>query len=170
MVNPMTMDRSTMMGVSGMPMSGAPVPTMPVTMPAMPSMMPNMLMVPRCTVRMEKCINGVKIHCVCSDAMATSLVQNLCAMQTGQMVGCYVTMNGQTVCSVNFCCCMCTVEKTADGVCIHCTTGDATCCQVVQCCADCCCNCCVTGCVCCVTMGGMPICCGPCESMVIKKK
>ncbi len=168
MVNAMTMDRTSMMGVSGMPMTGTPMnyPTMPATMPTVP----NMMMVPRCTVRMEKCSTGVKIHCVCSEAMAVSMLQNLCAMQAGQMVGCYVTMNGQTVCCVNFCCCVCTVEKTADGVCINCTTGDATCCQVVQCCADCCCNCCVTGCVCCVTMGGMPICCGPCESTVAKKK
>jgi hypothetical protein len=28
----------------------------------------------------------------------------------------------------------------------------------------------VTGCVCCITMGGMPVCCGTCESMVSKKK
>ena len=108
----------------------------PVTYPSMPAMMPsvpNMMMVPRCTVRMEKCTTGVKIHCVCTEAVAVSMVQNLCSMQASQMVGCYVTMNGQTVCSVNFCCCVCTVEKTVDGVCIHCTTGDATCCQVVQC-------------------------------------
>lgn len=167
MVN-MTMDRTSMMGVSGVPtMTG-----MPSTYPTMPGMMPgvpNMMMVPRCTVRMEKCTTGVKIYCVCTESVAVAMVQNLCMMQAGQIVGCYVTMNGQTVCSVNFCCCVCTVEKTADGVCISCTTGDATCCQVVQCCADCCCNCCVTGCISCVTMGGMPICCGPVE-MVGKKK
>jgi hypothetical protein len=169
MVNSMTMDRTGMMGVTGMsPMTGSPM-TYP-TVPTMMSALPNMMMVPRGTIKVEKCTNGVKIHCCCSDSVAVSMVQNLCLMQQGQMVGCCVMMNGQNVCSINMCCCVCTVEKTADGVCISCTTGDATCCQVVQACAECCVTCCVTGCVCCVTMGGMPVCCGPCETMTTKKK
>lgn len=168
MVNAMTMDRTGMMGVSTVPM----MPGAPMAAPAMPSMMPavpNMMMVPRGIIKFEKCSTGVKIYCSCSDAVAVSMVQNLCMMQAGQMVGCNVTMNGQSLCCVNFCCCMCSIEKTADGVCISCITGDTTCCQVVQCCADCCCNCCVTGCMCCVTMGGMPICCGTCETIGKKK-
>ncbi len=80
MVNAMTMDRTSMMGVSGMPMTGTPMnyPTMPATMPTVP----NMMMVPRCTVRMEKCSTGVKIHCVCSEAMAVSMAQRFCTMET----------------------------------------------------------------------------------------
>jgi hypothetical protein len=168
MVNAMTMERTGMMGMMNVPaMSGGPMPS-----PAMPAMMPaipNMMMVPCGTIKFEKCPTGVKIHCSCTDPMAVSMVQNLCMMQMGQMAGCNVMMNGQTMCCCNFCCCMCTVEKTADGVCLVCTTGDSACCQAVQSCADCCCACCIPGCVCCVTMGGMPVCCGPCEMMGKKK-
>ena len=36
------------------------------TMPAAPQWM----MVPRCTIKMEKCTGGMKITCTCDDAMS----------------------------------------------------------------------------------------------------
>lgn len=151
-----------------MGMMGVTYPTVtPSTVPTMPSV-PGMMVVPRGVMKFEKCTGGVKIYCVCEDALSISMVQNLCTMLQGGMVGCCVTMNGQTVCTCNFCCCNCTWEKTTNGVCFTCISGDANCCTMVQCCADCVCTCCMPGCVCCLTIAGTPICCGTCE--VVKKK
>ncbi len=57
MTSTMMMERPTM----GMP--GA-APGMSTT--ASP-MAPNMMMVPRCTMKFEKCTGGMKITCVCDD-------------------------------------------------------------------------------------------------------
>ena len=60
---------------------------MPGTMPAgmgtaMPGGAPGMsyLMVPRCTIKMEKCTGGMKMQCVCDDKVAAGMLQNLCAL------------------------------------------------------------------------------------------
>src|SRR5580692_3077927 len=52
---------------------------------AMPSTAPAMtgIMIPRCTIKMEKCTGGMKITCVCEDKMACSMLQNLCSMMAG---------------------------------------------------------------------------------------
>ena len=55
----------------------------------MPSVSPaasNWMMVPRCTIKFEKCQGGMKITCVCDDQMARSMMQNLCTMLAGRHV------------------------------------------------------------------------------------
>ena len=73
----MMMDRPSMMGAMGM--SGG----MPMgQMSGMSSMMPGMgmCMVPRCTMKMEKCQGGMKMTCVCEDEMSAATMQNMCKM------------------------------------------------------------------------------------------
>src|SRR6516164_529467 len=93
----MMMERSTVagmgMGTTGM---GSPVMGGTGTMPA------NWMMVPRCTLKFEKCQGGMKITCSCDDKMACSMMQNLCMMLQGGMCSCFCMMNGMTVCYYNF--------------------------------------------------------------------
>ena len=72
----MMVDRTGMMSTTGMgtPMAAA---GMPATS--------NCMMVPRCTIKMEKCTGGMKITCTCDDKMACSMMQNLCTMLAGGM-------------------------------------------------------------------------------------
>jgi hypothetical protein len=155
--NTMVMERTGVTGV-GVTVPGVTTPT--VGTPTNVPVGGNFVMVPRCTFTFEKCTGGVKINCVCEDKVAATMVQNLCNMLTGGMVGCYVTMNGVQVCTVNFTMGICKCEVTDTGVCITCTSGDATCCNMIQACSDCV-ACMVTaGCTCCVTINGTPVCCG----------
>src|SRR5271165_4814483 len=78
------------------------------TMPGMQSGM----MVPRCTVKMEKCQGGMKIACICDDPMACSMVQNLCTMLQGGMCSCCMTMNGMMVCCCNVMMGLCKCDMT----------------------------------------------------------
>ena len=67
----------------------------PTAMPA------SMMMVPRCTFKMEKCKGGMKITCTCDDKMSCSMLQNLCTMLAGGLCTCCVMMNGMMVCCCN---------------------------------------------------------------------
>ena len=73
MSSAMMMDRTGMgmpgVGVPGVGAAGVGVSTTPA--PA------NWLMVPRCTLKFEKCTGGMKVTCSCDDKMACSMVQNL---------------------------------------------------------------------------------------------
>ena len=126
---------SVMMERAGMAMQGMTMPGMgsPMTAPTtpMPGMM-NWMMVPRCTLKMEKCTGGMKITCSCDDKMACGMVQNLCKMMAGGMCSCCVMMNGMMVCCCNMTMGMCKCEMTKDG------------------------------CTCCVMMNNTPVCCGCC--------
>ncbi len=62
---------------------------------------PNMMMVPRCAMKVEKCPGGMKITCSCDDPAACTMMQNLCAMMAGGMCGLCCTMNGMMVCNCN---------------------------------------------------------------------
>src|SRR5262249_28594358 len=101
---------STMMvertGVSypgtAMPGYGTPTPSMPMGVPAAPSY----LMVPRCTLKFEKCSGGMKVMCSTDDKTACSMMQNLCSMLAGGMCSCYATWNG-----VSVCCCYLTMGQ-----------------------------------------------------------
>jgi hypothetical protein len=147
------MDRTGMMpGVGGSPMAG------PTGMPAAPSF----LMVPRCTLKVERCPGGMRIDMVCDDATACGMVQNLCQMLAGGMCGLSCLMNGMVACSCNLTMGMCRCETTAKGCCITCTSGDPECCKMIQACCDCVATMLKAGCTGCVTMGGSPICCGTC--------
>ena len=87
----MMMER-TGMGMQGMGVSGMGTPAMGA--PAGMTGAANWTMVPRCKFKMEKCTGGMKITCSCDDAMACSMVQNLCTMLAGGMCSCCMMMNG----------------------------------------------------------------------------
>jgi hypothetical protein len=146
------------------PMSGtgmnANTPAM--GMPGMPSMAPNMVMVPRCTMKIEKCTGGMKITCMCDDPTACAMMQNLCTMMAGGMCSFSCTMNGMTVCCCNMTMGMCKCEMTKDGCMMTCTSGDKMCCDMIQGCCDCMVACMKAGCMCCMMMGGTPVCCCMC--------
>ncbi len=150
----MMMDRANMMGM-GMA-AGTGAMTTPSAMPTGT----NMMMVPRCTVSMEKCDGGMKITCSSDDAVTATMIQNLCTMMAGGMCSCCCMMNGMMACCCNMTMAMCQCEMTAKGVCITCTSGDKACCAMIQSCCDCCTAMMKAGCTCCVMMNGMPVCCG----------
>src|SRR4051812_33022626 len=73
---------------AGMGMTGMGAPAMGPGMMGGTASMPagmNMMMVPRCTMTMEKCTGGMKITCTCEDAMSAGMLQNLCTMMAGGM-------------------------------------------------------------------------------------
>ena len=142
-----------MTGMTGMgsPMLGG-TPT--------PAMMPNMVMVPRCTFKMEKVAGGMKVTCVCPDPTACAMMQNLCTMMAGGMCSFFCTMNGMTCCCCNMTMGVCKCEMTKDGCVMTCTTGDKGCEAMIQGYCDCLVACMKAGCSCCMTMGGTPVCCG----------
>lgn len=158
------MERSSMsmpsLGVSGSPGLGTG-PVSPVS--------PGYVMVPRCTLKLEKCSGGMKIWCSCDDKMACSMVQNLCTMLAGGMCSCCVTYNGLTVTT----CCLtmghCKCEMTDSGVCITCTSGDSKCCDMIQGCCECLSCMLAAGCTCCVMLNNTPVCCGCCETTTSSK-
>ena len=125
-------------------------------------MVPNMMMVPRCTMKMEKSKTGMTITCTCDDAVAANMMKNLCQMLTGSMVSCCMMMNGMVICHCNMTMGMCTCEMTQNGCKVTCTSGDPKCCQVIQSCCDCMSAMMQAGCNCCVLMNNMPVCCGCC--------
>jgi hypothetical protein len=123
----------------------------------------NYMMVPRCSVKVEKCTGGLKITCTGEDKLAYSMVQNLCTMLAGGMCSCCAIMNGMTVCYCNLTMGLCKCEMIENGVCITCTSGDAHCCQMIQACCDSLCCMIEAGCTCCVLMNNTPVCCGTSE-------
>jgi hypothetical protein len=155
MTSTMMMERTGMMNMPGLgnPMMGGATAPMAT---------PNMLMVPRCKFKMEKCQGGMKVTCTCDDPAACSMVQNLCSMMAGGMCSCCCMMNGMVVCSCNLTMGMCKCEMTDKGVCVTCTSGDKTCCDMIQACCDCLTGMLKAGCTCCLMMNNTPVCCGTC--------
>ncbi|HEV3256695.1 MAG TPA: hypothetical protein VG013_07450 [Gemmataceae bacterium] len=153
----MMMER-TGMGMQGMGMPGAGTPT--IGAPAGMQPATNWMMVPRCTVKMEKHTGGMKITCAGDDKMAVSMVQNLCSMLAGGMCSCCLTMNGMVVCCCNLTMGLCKVDNTKDGVTVTCTSGDAKCSEMIQACCECMHTMLKDGCTCCVLMNNTPVCCG----------
>ena len=144
----MTMDR---MSMTNPMMAGSPGTMVP---PAM-----NMMMVPRCTMKMEKCDGGMKMMCQSDDAMAVGMLQNLCDMMAGSMMSCCMMNNGMMLACFNMTMGMCKCEMMKNGVCITCTSGDAQCCKMIQECCDCMMTMMKCGCSCCVCLNNMPVCC-----------
>jgi hypothetical protein len=151
----MMMDRGTM---AGMGATGMTAPGMGTGM-GMPAGM-NMMMVPRCTMKFEKCQGGMKISCNCDDKMACGMLQNLCTMLQGGMCSCCMMMNGMMVCCCNLTMGMCKCDMTDKGCTITCISGDAKCCEMIQGCCDCMSVMLKAGCTCCVMMNNTPVCCG----------
>ncbi len=141
---------------------GMMMPGMAQGMPAggTAPMMPNMMMVPRCQMKFEKCPGGMKMTCTCSDKMACSMMQNLCSMLAGGMCSCVMTWNGMMVCCCNMTMGMSKYEMTSDGCVMTCTSGDPKCCEMIQACCDCMATMMKAGCTCCVMMNNTPVCCG----------
>ena len=156
MSSTMMFERS-MMGSMGA-MGTMPLGPMPAAAPAMPSMM----MVPRCTMKFEKCAGGMKIQCTCEDETAAATLQNLCKMMAGGMWSCHCTLNGMLICQCNLCMCKCECSDTKMGICLTCTSGDKSCAAMCQACCECADHCLDSGCMCCLMVGGMPVCCGCC--------
>src|SRR3954470_11200143 len=133
---------------------------------AMPGMMgpmaPNMMMVPRCTMKVEKVAGGMKMTCMCDDDAARAVMQNLCQMTAGGMCSVCCMMNGMMIACCNLSCGMCKMEMTKDGCMMTCTSGDKSCEAMIQGCCDCIMACMKGGCTCCMMMGGVPVCCCVC--------
>jgi len=155
MTSAMMMERTT----TGMPGMGMGMGSSPMT-GGMPTGTPNMVMVPRCTFKVEKTSTGMKMTCKCDDAAACAMMQSLCTMMAGGMCTVCCMMNGMTVC----CCCltmgMCKCEMTKDGCVLTCTSGEKACCEMIQGCCECIAACLKAGCTCCLMMNNTPCCCG----------
>jgi hypothetical protein len=122
----------------------------------------NWCVVPRCTMKVEKCAGGMKLNCVCDDEVSCLTLQNLCKALSNGLCSCTCTLNGMTVCMCNLNCGFCVCEPTKDGVCISCKSGDKACCDMIQACCDCLAKCLSSGCSCYVSFQGTPVCCGCC--------
>jgi hypothetical protein len=156
----------TNVGVTNVPTYTTP----PVGTPANVPVGTNFFMVPRCTYKFEKCQGGFKAYFQCEDQVTAQMVQNLCTMLAGGMCGCYVTWNGVNVCNYCFTLGTCQFEKTNNGVCFTCTSGDTNWCNIIQSwyeCINCVYNC---GCNVCFTINNTPVCCGTNYQPVVSKK
>ena len=156
MTNMMMMGRTDAGMMPGMGMPGMGMPGMGTgAMPAGPSMM----MVPRCTMKMEKCDGGMRMTCNCPDQASCAMMQNLCMMMQGGMMSCCMVLNGMVCCGCNMTMGKCEVKMTKDGCVMSCTSGDKDCATMIQACCDCMSACMKAGCTCCVMMNGTPVCC-----------
>ena len=155
-------ERMGMMGMGSMPMAGMNMPVNAATMPGMSMPMGMAAMMPRCTMKMEKCKGGVKITCTCDDKTSAAMLHQLCMSMTGSMFGCCIVMNGAMICCCNLTMGMCKMEMTEMGMCMMCTSGDAMCEKMIQTCCDCMMAMMMPGCLCCMMMGGVPVCCHHC--------
>jgi len=167
MSSTMMMER-TGIGMPGMGMPGMGAQTMGTPTGVSPSS--GYLMVPRCTIKFEKCQGGMKIVCACDDQMACSMMQNLGTMLQGGMVSCSMMMNGMMVCCCNLTMGMCKCETTDKGMSITCTSGDSKCGEMIQSCCDCMTCMMNAGCTCCLMMNNTPIACGCCETAAMSGK
>ena len=160
----MTNERMSNMGITGMAggMMGMPMMgRMPMMMPES-SNMPGMMM-PRCSIKMEKCAGGMKMTCTCDDKTAAMMMQNLCNMMAGGMVSCCMMMNGMCCCCCNMGMMgMCKMEMTEMGCMMTCTSGDKSCEKMIQACCDCINMMTMPGMTCCMMMNSMPVCCCVC--------
>ena len=158
------MSSAMMMERTGMTMPGmmGSMGTAPMTGTGAPMSGMNFMMVPRCTFKVERTDKGMKLVCSCSDKMACTMMQNLCTAMQGGMCSYCVMMNGMTICSCNLTMGMCKCDMTKDGVCINCTSGDKSCCEMIQACCDSLSAMLNAGCTCCVMMNNNPVCCGCC--------
>ena len=117
------------------------------------------MMMPRCTITMEKTAGGMRVTCMGVDEMSTRTMQNLMAMMGSGMMSCAMMMNGMTVMRCNMTMGMCRTEMTDDGMVVTYTSGDAAMMAMIESCCDCMMTMMEQGCSCCVMMNNMPVCC-----------
>ena len=122
----------------------------------------NMMMIPRCTMKMEKCNGGMRMSCVCKDETAAAMLQNLCMMMNGSMVSCCMMMNGMMMMCCNMTMGLCKIEPMQNGVTMTWTSKDEQTCRMIQSCCDTMMMMMDCGCTCCMCMNAMPVCCGTC--------
>ena len=120
----------------------------------------NMMMMPRCTMKMEQRKDGMALMCAGVDAVASGMMQNLCAMLVNGMVSCAMMMNGMVMMNCNFTMGMCACEMTGDGMCVTCTSGDTKCLSMITDMCACMMSMMKAGCSCCLMMNGTPVACG----------
>ena len=108
----------------------------------------NPWVLPRCTIKAEKCKGGMKLICSCEDEVACGTLQNLCRALCDGMCSLTCTYNGIPCCEFNLFCGMCKCEYTKDGCTITCLSGDKACCDMIQACCDCMAHCLAAGCCC----------------------
>jgi hypothetical protein len=161
MSSTMMMERTGMgmpgLATPGYGVQGFPTPGYGAT-PYTPTV--NVFSVPRCTFKVERVSDGLKVWCYCDDQTACSVMQNLCTALNGGLSSCWVTYNGMTVCSYNFCLGLCRWEVTDKGVCFTCTSGDQRCFATLQTWADCLTSMLTAGCHCFFYVNNTPVCCG----------
>jgi hypothetical protein len=156
MSSTMVLERGLFFGAAGPAAASSPA-GFPAASPAA-----GWCVVPRCTLRLEKCKEGFKIHCACDDEVSTATLQNLCRSLAGGLCSCCCTLNGLTVCQCNLTCGHCKCDITADGCCITCTSGDKGCCAILQSCCATLESCLQNDCCCYVCFNNTPVCCGAC--------
>lgn len=155
MTTMMTSDRMGMMNMPmAMPMSAG------MMMPSMMNM--NGMMIPRCTMKMEKMNNGMQCTMTCQDKTAAAMMQQLCMMNANSMMGMSCMMNGMMCCTCMMPMGTCKVEMMDMGCMMTCTSGDAMACKMIQACCDCMMGMMMPGCSIYMMMNGMPICCCAC--------
>lgn len=119
-----------------------------------------MMMVPRCTVALEKLADGMRMTCTAEDPMARTMMQNLCMMMSGGAASCAAMMNGMCLMTCNLAVGMVRCEMAEGGMMMACTSGDRACAAMIMACCDAMTAMMQAGCACCVMMNGMPVCCG----------
>jgi hypothetical protein len=167
-----SMGMSNMGGMMMMPMmQGMMMPGMMNGMMGMGQMnMPQMsmggmngMMLPRCTMKMEKCPGGMMMTCMCEDKTAAEMMKNMCMMMQGGMCSCMMMMNGMPMCCYNMGMMgTCKMEMMDMGCTMTCTSGDKAMEKMIQGCCDCMNTMMMPGMTCCMMMNGMPMCCCVC--------
>jgi hypothetical protein len=153
---------SSMMPMMNPMMMGGSMPAMSgMTMPSMMGSMGQMgMMMPRCTMKMEKTDDGMMCVCTCDDKTSAMMMQNLCNMMAGGMCSMCCMCNGMMMCCCNMTMGACTFEPMDMGMKMMCTSGDANCVKMIHACCDCMMTCMsMPGCCCMMMMNGMPVCC-----------
>lgn len=143
----MMMGKSMMMGNNmGMNMS-------------VPAGQMNMMMIPRATMKMEKCQDGMKMMCMTKDETAAAMMQNLCQMLAGGMTGMTMMMNGMMMMNCNMMMGLCKYEMMDDGIMMMWTSGDAMTCKMIQACCDAMMSMMECDCTMVVSINNTPVCC-----------
>jgi hypothetical protein len=97
----------------------------------------NMMMIPRTTMNVEKCDNGMKIMCNTQDANSCEMIEHLCSMLSGSTTSMCMMMNGMEMMNCNMIMGMCKCEMTEQGMCINWSSGDSMMCDMIHECCDC---------------------------------
>jgi hypothetical protein len=153
----MTANRMSEMGTGSMTMPmGGMMPGMmsPMSSPMMPAMM-----LPHCTMKMEKIEGGMRCTCSCDDKTQCAMMQNMAQMMGTGMCSMCCMMNGMVLCQCNMMMGMCKMEMTAGGMVMTCTSGDKMVCDMIQACCECMTKMMAAGACCVMMMSGMPMCC-----------